>query len=176
MENGKNIIKKGEVIFAQGDTVSHIGIVLAGKVLMQNEWMRLVRNQGSFIALNDWNRDTYGASYTTLEDSVIYMLSVSGEETLHNVITKSDDYRAIMVSSQFHYITDMAHLREDLHMRASRLYEFAKEAIRGIKICAWQSEYPLLSLKNWMSWKSVNTRWKLMKTDWAIMQRQQGFL
>ena len=43
MENGKNIIKKGEVIFAQGDTVSHIGIVLAGKVLMQNEWMRLVR-------------------------------------------------------------------------------------------------------------------------------------
>ena len=86
MENGKNIIKKGEVIFAQGDTVSHIGIVLAGKVLMQNEWMRLVRNQGSFIALNDWNRDTYGASYTTLEDSVIYMLSVSGEETLHNVI------------------------------------------------------------------------------------------
>ncbi|MFR5953723.1 MAG: hypothetical protein ACLUGQ_08655 [Coprococcus sp.] len=49
---GKNIIKrKAEVIFAQGDTVSHIGIVLAGKVLMQNEWMRLVRNQGSFIAL-----------------------------------------------------------------------------------------------------------------------------
>ena len=85
-----------------------------------------------FIALNDWNRDTYGASYTTLEDSVIYMLSVSGEETLHNVITKSDDYRAIMVSSQFHYITDMAHLREDLHMRASRLYEFAKKKLSGV--------------------------------------------
>lgn len=133
MENGKNIIKKGEVIFAQGDTVSQIGIVLAGKVMMQNEWLRLVRNQGSFIALNDWNQDTYGASYTTLEDSVIYMLPVSGEETLHNVITKSDDYRAIMVSSQFHYITDMAHFREELHMRASRLYQFAKRSYQGYK-------------------------------------------
>ena len=104
--------------------------------------VRLVRNQGSFIALNDWNRDTYGASYTTLEDSVIYMLSVSGEETLHNVITKSDDYRAIMVSSQFHYITDMAHLRRICTCVPAVYMSLPKEAIRGIKICAWQRSIP----------------------------------
>ena len=71
MENGKNVIKKGEVVFSQGDEVKQIGIVLAGKVLMQSDWFKIIRNQGSFIALNDWNQEKYGATYTALENSVI---------------------------------------------------------------------------------------------------------
>ena len=128
MENGKNVIKKGEVVFSQGDEVKQIGIVLAGKVLMQSDWFKIIRNQGSFIALNDWNQEKYGATYTALENSVIYALSVSGAETLHNIINRSDDYRAIMVSSQFKYITDMAQFRNDLSSRAYRLYQFARKS------------------------------------------------
>ena len=40
--NGKNAVKKNEVIFKQGDTLTQVGIVLSGKVLMQNDWMRMV--------------------------------------------------------------------------------------------------------------------------------------
>lgn len=145
MENGKNVIKKGEVVFSQGDEVKQIGIVLAGKVLMQSDWFKIIRNQGSFIALNDWNQEKYGATYTALENSVIYALSVSGAETLHNIINRSDDYRAIMVSSQFKYITDMAQFRNDLSSRAYRLYQFARKSYQNYNnLCMAMGLQPLV--------------------------------
>lgn len=147
MENGKNVIKKNEVIFSQGDEVTRVGIVLAGKVLMQNEWMKLVRPQGSFIALNDWNQEGYGATYTTLEDSAIYILPVSGAETLHNIITRSDDYRAIMISSQFKYITSMAHFWKDLNSRAYRLYQFARDSYTKYTELCQKLELPVITLE-----------------------------
>ena len=128
--NGKNAVKKNEVIFKQGDAVTQVGIVLSGKVLMQNEWMRLVRSQGAFIALNDIPQENYGATYTAMEDSVIYALPVAGEDSLHNIVARNVDYRAIMISSQFKYITSLARIRQDLYNRVYRLYQFAQESYR----------------------------------------------
>lgn len=128
MENGKNTVKKGEIIFSQGNAVTQVGIVLSGKVLMQNDWLKLIRPQGSFIALNDWNKEIYGATYTTLEDSIIFILPVAGAETLHNIITRSDDYRAIMIASQFKYVTAIARFRNELNDRAYRLFQFARKS------------------------------------------------
>lgn len=126
--NGKNAIKKNEVIFKQGDVVTQVGIVLSGKVLMQNEWMRMVRSQGAFIALNDIPQENYGATYIALEDSVIYALPISGEDSLRNIVARNLDYRAIMISSQFKYITNLARFRQDLYNRVYRLYQFAQES------------------------------------------------
>ncbi len=126
--NGKNEVKKNEIVFKQGDEITQVGIVLSGRVLMQNEWLRLVRGQGALIALNDIPRGNYGATYIALEDSVIYALPITGEEALRSIIAKNMDYRAIMVSSQFKYITDLARIRQDLYNRAYRLYQFAQQS------------------------------------------------
>lgn len=133
---GKNAVQKGEIIFQQGDPISQVAIVLSGKVLMQNEWMQLVRAQGSFLAINDMDKETYDATYTTLEDSVIYILPCKGQESLREIIAKNADFRAIMISSQFRFITDLARIREDLSDRGSRIYHFAKKSYEKYKkIC-----------------------------------------
>ena len=126
--NGKNLVKKGEVIFSQGEIRKQVGIVLSGKVLMETDCTKLVRGQGSYIALNAMNEEHYGATYTALEDSVVFALPVSGEDSMQNIISRSTDYRAIMISSQYKYAVDMSRLRNNLVSRLSRLYNFAKDS------------------------------------------------
>lgn len=132
-ENGKNTVKKGEVIFAKGEEITQIGIVLAGKVMMQGNYYRLIRPQGSYLALNRMNDETYNATYTAVEDSVIYALPVQGEETLHNIISKNADYRAIMISSQFKNAVDLYRIRASLADRAERLFNFTKKSYEDYK-------------------------------------------
>lgn len=126
--SGKNSVKKNEIIFMQGEQVKQVGIVLSGKVLMENEWFKLVRPQGSFLALNDLNQEEYSGTYTAMEDSVVYALPVIGQEPLRDIINKNADYRAIMIASQYKYVTAIARIRQDLYDRVSRLYTFAKRS------------------------------------------------
>lgn len=134
--NGKNAVKKGEVIFAKGDEITQVGIVLSGKVLVQGECVRLERQHGSYLAINEVNEEAYSATYTALEDSVIYALPVTGEGTIRNIISKNADYRAIMISSQFNYAVDMSRVRQNLAQRADRLFDFAKKSYdEYVKLC-----------------------------------------
>lgn len=125
-EIGKNAVKKGETIFKKGDELKQLGIVLSGKVLMIGDCIRMVRPQGSYLALNDMNEEAYTASYLAIEDSVIYALPVTGEDTLRNIIAKSLDYRAIMISSQFKFAVELARIKSSMADGAERLFIFAK--------------------------------------------------
>lgn len=144
--NGKNAVKKGEVIFQQGESVGQVGIVLSGKVLMQNEWMKLVRPQGSFLALNDMDKETYGATYTALDETVVYILPCKGQESLREIVAKNADYRAIMISSQFKYITELSKIRTALRERAYRIYQFTKKAYNSYENVCKNAEMHLISL------------------------------
>lgn len=76
--SGKNIVKKGDVIFEKGEELNQIGIILSGKVVMQGEYVKMIRTQGSYLALNGYKDQTYHATYIALEDSVIYALPTQG--------------------------------------------------------------------------------------------------
>lgn len=134
--NGKNTVRKGEVIFTKGEELSQIGIVLAGKVLMQADCIKMVRPQGTYLALNGIGSETYSATYTAMEDSVIYALPVQGEATLTNIIGKNADFRAIMISSQFRTAVELYRVKTNLSERAERLYTFAQRTYEEYKqIC-----------------------------------------
>lgn len=134
--NGKNTVRKGEVIFTKGEELSQIGIVLAGKVLMQADCIKMVRPQGTYLALNAIGSETYSATYTAMEDSVIYALPVQGEATLTNIIGKNADFRAIMISSQFRTAVELYRVKTNLSERAERLYTFAQRTYEEYKqIC-----------------------------------------
>lgn len=134
--NGKNAVKKGEIIFQEGEELTQIGIVLSGKVLMQGENVRMIRPQGSYLALNALENQNHRATYTALEDSVVYALPVQGESTIRNIIAKNADYRAIMVSSQFRTAVETYRIRSSLIERAQRLCSFAQRSYEEYKgIC-----------------------------------------
>lgn len=134
--NGKNTVRKGEVIFTKGEELSQIGIVLAGKVLMQDDCIKMVRPQGTYLALNGIGGESYSATYTAMEDSVIYALPVQGEATLANIIGKNADFRAIMISSQFRTAVELFRVKTSLSERADRLYTFAQRTYEEYKqIC-----------------------------------------
>lgn len=134
--NGKNAVKKGEIIFQEGEILTQIGIVLSGKVIMQGENVRMIRPQGSYLALNVLENQFHNATYTALEDSVIYALPVQGESTIRNIIAKNADYRAIMVSSQFRTAVELYRIKSSLNERAGRLCSFAQRSYEEYKgIC-----------------------------------------
>ena len=133
--NGKNAVKKGEIIFQKGEEQKQIGIVLSGKVMMQGENVRMIRPQGSYLALNTLENQFYSATYTALEDSVVYALPIQGESTIRNIIAKNADYRAIMVSSQFRTAVELYRIKSSLNERAERVCYFAQriyEEYKGI--------------------------------------------
>ena len=135
--NGKNAVKKGEVIFQEGDELKQIGIVLSGKVLMQRKNVKMIRLHGSYLALNLLDNPVYSATYTALEDSVIYALPVEGELTIQNIIARNADYRAIMVSSQFRIAVELYRIKSSFNERAARLCSFAQRSYEDYKeICA----------------------------------------
>ncbi len=135
--NGKNAVKKGEIIFQEGDELKQIGIVLSGKVLMQGKNVKMVRPHGSYLALNLLNNSVYSATYTALEDSVIYALPVEGEMTIQNIIARNADYRAIMVSSQFRIAVELYRIKSSFNERAARLCSFAQRSYEEYKeLCA----------------------------------------
>ncbi|MDE6917893.1 MAG: cyclic nucleotide-binding domain-containing protein, partial [Lachnospiraceae bacterium] len=135
--NGKNAVKKGEIIFTAGEELGQIGIVLAGKVVMQGENIRMIRPQGSYLALNALKNQFYNATYTAVEDSVIYALPVQGETTMRSIIAKNADYRAIMVSSQFRTAVEAYRIKSSLNERAERLCSFAQRSYEEYKgICS----------------------------------------
>lgn len=135
--NGKNAVKKGEIIFQKDEEMKQIGIVLSGKVMMQGENVRMIRPQGSYLALNALENQFYSATYTALEDSVVYALPLQGESTIRNIIAKNADYRAIMVSSQFRTAVELYRIKSSLNERAERLCSFAQRSYEEYKgICA----------------------------------------
>ena len=135
--NGKNAVKKGEIIFSEGEEVKQVGIVLSGKVVLQGEHVRMIRPHGSYLALNSLGSQIYNATYTALEDSVIYALPVEGESTIRNIIAKNADYRAIMVSSQFRTAVELYRIKSSLNERAERLCSFAQRSYEEYKkICS----------------------------------------
>ena len=135
--NGRNMVSKDEIIFQEGDALTQIGIVLSGKVIMQGENIRLVKSQGSYLALNSLENQVYSATYTAMEDSVIYALPVQGEASIRNIIAKNADYRAIMVSSQFKTAVELYRIKSSYIERAERLCSFLQRSYEAYKgICA----------------------------------------
>ncbi len=135
--NGKNMVSKDEIIFQEGDALTQIGIVLSGKVIMQGENIRIVKSQGSYLALNSLENQVYSATYTAMEDSVIYALPVQGEASIRNIIAKNADYRAIMVSSQFKTAVELYRIKSSYIERAERLCSFLQRSYEEYKgICA----------------------------------------
>lgn len=132
-ENGKNTVRKGQVIFTKGEDLNQIGIVLAGKVMMQSDCFKMVRPQGTYLALNTINNGRYTATYTALEDSVVFAIPLQGEATLRNIIRKNADFRAIMISSQFRTAVELYRIKTSLSERAERLYTFAQRTYEEYK-------------------------------------------
>lgn len=128
LNNGKNTIKKGTVIFSQGEAISQIGLLLSGKVIAQNENMKFIRENGSYLALNEIYQDKYNATYIAAEDSVVYALPANNDLAIRNIISKSTDYRAIMIASQFKFAVEISTIHKALIYRAKRFYEFAKKS------------------------------------------------
>lgn len=146
-DSGKNTVKKGEIIFKKNTALDQIGIVLAGKVMLYNGCMKMVKPQGSYLALNSLGEENYSSTYMALEDSIIYAIPVEGEFVLRNVINKSSEFRALMVSSQFKTAVEIHRIKTSLADRAERLYEFAKNGYeRYLKLCKMFS-IPVLELE-----------------------------
>ncbi|MFG6324065.1 MAG: cyclic nucleotide-binding domain-containing protein [Lachnospiraceae bacterium] len=145
--SGKNVVKKGEVIFGKGEEITQIGIILSGKVVVQGEYVKMIRSQGTYLALNGYSNQTYHATYTALDDSVIYALPTQGEQTIRNIISKNADYRAIMVSSQFRIAVEIYRLKSSLIERAERLCSFVQGSYTEYKNICKTFEVPAIGIE-----------------------------
>lgn len=128
LENGRNSLEKGTVLFQKDEEMRCVGILLSGKVQIVHKAFKLMKQQGTFLGLSDIENGKFSADYLVVEDAIVLALPINGINSLKTIIGKSNDYRAIVVSSQYKHITMLANIRDILDIFAQNAYQYLKDA------------------------------------------------
>lgn len=125
--NEINQIKKGTVLFRQGEKISLIGMIVKGSILIRNESMKRKAEAGEIIGAADLFAEEYLSSYATGEDTIFYAFAVSNEDSLETFLASNAGYRGIIVDSMAKELAQYIEVREFLLNRAAELHRFLKK-------------------------------------------------
>jgi len=122
--NAVNQFAKGTVVYAEGDPVRNVALVIKGRVLICNDGLKIVVNSGSFLAIQDLYVGKYQATYTAYDDMMLYAFEVNNKEDMETILSFNKDYHGIMVTSFNKMIYELDLIYEGLMKHGIRLYEF----------------------------------------------------
>ncbi len=125
--NAVNQFSKGSKIYAEGETVFSIGMIVKGRVLIHNEGAKIVAGSGSFLGINDLYQGKYLSTYTAVDDLLLYMFPINSVEELDTILSANKDYHGFMVASQYKMIYDLNLIYEGLKKLCTSMYGFLKE-------------------------------------------------
>ncbi|SFS02738.1 cyclic nucleotide-binding domain-containing protein [Anaeromicropila populeti] len=124
--NAVNQISKGGCIFQENNAADMVGIVIRGKVLIQNRGICTYVQSGAFIGVIDIFSNRYQSSYIAQEDVVVYIFPVKMEDDLEDVLAINKDYCGLMTASLSRLIARLAEVKTELTKIASEFYNFIK--------------------------------------------------
>ncbi len=140
--NAVNQFTKGSTIYAQGDAVFSIGMIIKGRVMIHNNGAKIIVGSGSFLGINDLYQGKYLSTYTAVDDLLIFVYPINRVEELDNILSINKDYHGFMVASFYKMIYELDHIYHGMVRCSSALYQFLTEyykrytdmaARRGIK-------------------------------------------
>lgn len=128
-----NQLPKGTVIYGQNKTVENIALIVKGKVLVYNTGVKMVFGPGSFLGMGDLYTGKHEATCYTLDETVIYPLSIKTTEELENLLEDKQEYRGNMIPALNRYIVEIYKIYRLLKKEAASSYCFFKEVYEETK-------------------------------------------
>lgn len=122
--NAVNQFMKGTDLFKEGELVFYVGMVIKGRVIIQNEGARIIIGSGAFLGINDLYAGKYQSTYTALDDLLVYIYPVRRVEELDIILSANKDYHGFMVASFYKIIYEADQIYANIQKNSSELYQF----------------------------------------------------
>lgn len=122
--NAVNQIPKGMTIFMEGEPVLYIAMLIKGRVLLQNQGIKIIMGPGSFIGINDLYIGRYQSIYEAYEDIALYIYPVSKVEDLELILSANNECHGYIVASLNKLIYELNNLCNDLIKQGAALHQF----------------------------------------------------
>ncbi len=143
--NEINQLVKDTVIFQEGDTVTHIFIILKGHILAKNRGSKITLFQGNIIGIPDLYIGKYISEYVVQEDAVIYPFLAHNPADLEDIFSMNKEYQGVVMYSLCNYIKKMNVLMEELKDCSDFLYNFVQDIYKKYSIFCLNNKQRFLS-------------------------------
>lgn len=131
---GKMTIPNGTILTEQGQKLEAVVIILSGKIMVSYDCFHIIKEPATCIGLNEIEKIGHFYRCIAMEDSVIFVLPLAEADSVHTLIDKKDDYRAIFISSQYKSIAAFYAIYECLAEVAEKMYYLAPLSYRTYMI------------------------------------------
>ena len=125
--NAVNQFSKGTDIYMEGEAVQSIALIIKGRILIHNNGAKFIVNSGVFLGVGDLYSGVYQSTCTTLDDSILYIFSISRIEELDTILSINKDYHGLMVASQSRMILELDKIYQEMMKNGLILYQFLKD-------------------------------------------------
>lgn len=122
--NTTNSVPKGAVVFAKGEPLESVGLILKGRVSVQTDGIRLNLGSGNFLGMCDTHSKVHSFTYTALDDVVVYGLPVSNFEQACLVLDEKQQYRGLLITSYNFIIAQISKMFRKLKEEAEAANDF----------------------------------------------------
>ncbi len=129
--NTTNSVPKGAVVFAKGEPLESVGLILKGRVAVQADGIRLNLGSGNFLGMCDTHSKVHSFTYTALDDVVVYGLPVSNFEQACLVLDEKQQYRGLLITSYNFIIAQISRMFRKLKEEAESANEFLMHMYDG---------------------------------------------
>lgn len=141
--NAINQFIKGTNIYNEGEPVFSVAMIVKGRVLMQNNGVKLIMGSGAFLGIQDLFHGKYQSTYTAYDDLMIYVFPVSRIEELETILSFNKDYHGFMVASFYKMIYDLDQAYQGLIRNGSEIKQFLVDTYRNYLDSATQRGYKI---------------------------------
>lgn len=122
--NAVNQVPKGTILYSEKESISSVGVILKGRVIVHNSGSNIVVGVGTFLGIADLYTGTYNSTYTAYDNLVLYVFDVAAPEDIENIFSINKDYNGIMTASMGRYIIELDKLYQRLQQSSAFLHEF----------------------------------------------------
>lgn len=125
--NSMNNLSSGTVLYERGDAVDSIGLLVKGRVEAVSDGVSTVLSSGNFLGVCDVEKKAHTFTYTVKDDAVVYVLAVSGTESIRNLLKIKPEYCGLLVTSLNFFILELKKRLGQLQEENLSLYEFMEQ-------------------------------------------------
>lgn len=119
-----NHILKDTDIYAEGDILDSIAMVVKGRIRVHGNGINLIVGSGCFLGVRDLNRGAHSVSYSAQTNAVIYVFPSSGSiSDIRKIMQINKDYVALMVSGMHRSLAEQEKAYEVLQKSAGEVYD-----------------------------------------------------
>ena len=122
--NAMNTIPKGNKIFSGGAPVSQVALLVKGRVQLAAPGARVEIRPGELLGVGDLFGGSYLGNYSAVEESVLYVFSVSNDDELETFFGSNPEYRGLAVASVSRLLMRLREIYEAMFVLCREQHDF----------------------------------------------------